>query len=109
MWIFWKQKLIPNTGILNEGPLGDWLSPEGNKNDNTLFWMAYYAYDLDILSQMANALGKSADVAELNQRSAKIKTKTNAVYLNEAGKTVKSGVRTGFMGAPNESDSRTSV
>jgi alpha-L-rhamnosidase len=56
---------------------------------------------------MANALGKSADATELNQRSASIKAKTNAVYLNEAGKTVKSGIKTGFMGAPNESDSRT--
>lgn len=104
---FLATKIDPNTGILNEGPLGDWLSPEGNKNDNTLFWMSYYAYDLDILSQMAKALGKTADVADLTQRSANIKAKTNAIYLNEAGTTVKSGVRTGFMGAPNESDSRT--
>ena len=104
---FLETKIDPQTGILNEGPLGDWLSPEGNKNDNTLFWMSYYAYDLDILSQMAEALGKTADVAALNQRSANIKAKTNAVYLNEAGKTVKSGLKTGFMGAPNESDSRT--
>lgn len=104
---FLDTKIDPQTGILNEGPLGDWLSPEGNKNDNTLFWMAYYAYDLDILSQMAHALGKSADVAELSLRSAIIKARTNAIYLNEAGKTVKSGVRTGFMGAPNESDNRT--
>ena len=104
---FLETKIDPQTGILNEGPLGDWLSPEGNKNDNTLFWMSYYAYDLDILSQMAKALGKTADVAELTQRSANIKAKTNTIYLNEAGKTVKSGVKTGFMGAPNESDNRT--
>jgi alpha-L-rhamnosidase len=104
---FLETKIDPGTGILNEGPLGDWLSPEGNKNDNTLFWMSYYAYDLDILSQMAKALGKTADATELNQRSEAIKAKTNAVYLNEAGKTVKSGIKTGFMGAPNESDSRT--
>lgn len=103
---FLESKVDPATGILNEGPLGDWLSPEGNKNDNTLFWMAYYAYDLDILSNMAQALGKAAEVNELTQRSAKIKTKFNETYLNEAGKTVKSGVRTGFMGAPNEQDGR---
>lgn len=103
---FLETKIDPNTGILNEGPLGDWLSPEGNKNDNTLFWMAYYAYDLDILSEMAQALGKTADVAVLNQRSTKIKAKFNETYLNEAGKTVKSGMRTGFIGAPNERDGR---
>ena len=30
---FLETKQTPE-GILNEGPLGDWLSPEGNKNDN---------------------------------------------------------------------------
>jgi len=34
---FLDSKVDPANGILNEGPLGDWLSPEGNKNDNTLF------------------------------------------------------------------------
>ena len=40
---FLETKIDKQTGILNEGPLGDWLSPEGGKNDNTLFWMAYLA------------------------------------------------------------------
>lgn len=103
---FLESKIDPNTGILNEGPLGDWLSPEGNKNDNTLFWMAYYAYDLYILGQMAKALGNEADYFALNERGLKIKSKFNETYLNEEGKTVKSGVKTGFMGPPNERDER---
>ncbi|MDX2067512.1 MAG: family 78 glycoside hydrolase catalytic domain [Haliscomenobacter sp.] len=104
---FLETKIEPQTGILNEGPLGDWLSPEGNKNDNTLFWMAYYAYDLYILAKMARELGNNVDYVALNERSLKIKEKFNKTYLNEEGKTVKSGIKTGFMGAPNESDTRT--
>lgn len=104
---FLETKIDPQNGILNEGPLGDWLSPEGNKNDNTLFWMAYYAYDLYILAKMARELGNNVDYVALNERGLKIKEKFNETYLNEEGKTVKSGIRTGFMGAPNESDNRT--
>ena len=70
---FLETKIDKNTGILNEGPLGDWLSPEGNKNDNTLFWMSYFAYDLDIVSQMATALGKNEEAQALKKRSEEIK------------------------------------
>jgi alpha-L-rhamnosidase len=89
-------------GILNEGPLGDWLSPEGNKNDNTLFWMAYQAADLAIVSKVARILGFSAEAdAYLAQSEAK-KVDFNAIYVDKTTyKTIKSGVKTGFMGPPN--------
>jgi alpha-L-rhamnosidase len=89
-------------GILNEGPLGDWLSPEGNKNDNTLFWMAYQAADLAIVSKVARILGFSAEAdAYLAQSEAK-KVDFNAIYVDRTNfKTIKSGVKTGFMGPPN--------
>ncbi|MDE2393397.1 MAG: family 78 glycoside hydrolase catalytic domain, partial [Cytophagales bacterium] len=89
-------------GILNEGPLGDWLSPEGNKNDNTLFWMAYQAADLAIVSKVARILGYTADAdAYLAQSEAK-KVDFNTIYVDKSTfKTIKSGVKTGFMGPPN--------
>ncbi len=64
---FLETKVDKSNGILNEEPLGDWLSPEGNKNDNTLFWMAYFAYDLDIISQMAAVLGKTDEAKSLKK------------------------------------------
>ncbi len=98
---------VNEQGILNEGPLGDWLSPEGNKNDNTLFWMAYYAYDLDLMAKMANVLGLVKEAQGFSQSAAQIKRTFNQVYVQKnTGKTVKSGIRTGFMGAPNEADRR---
>jgi alpha-L-rhamnosidase len=106
---FLETKIEPETGILNEGPLGDWLSPENAKNDNTLMWMSYFAYDLDILSQMAAALGKNEEATKYKNRSADIKKAFNEIYVDKTShKTVKSGVKTGFMGAPNENDKRNS-
>jgi alpha-L-rhamnosidase len=104
---FLETKIDKKTGILNEGPLGDWLSPEGNKNDNTLFWMAYFAYDLDIMSKMAEALGRTGIAESLKARSEAIKQSFNEIYVDKTThRTVKSGMRTGFMPAPNEADTR---
>jgi alpha-L-rhamnosidase len=58
---FLFSKIDTKTGAVNEGPLGDWLSPEGNKNDNTLLWEAYLIYDLEIMAKAAGILGKPAD------------------------------------------------
>lgn len=99
---FLETKIDANTGILNEGPLGDWLSPEGNKNDNTLFWMAYFAYDLELMSRMAAVLGKTEEAMQMKNRSGEIKKAFNELYVDKVShKTVKSGLRTGFMGPPN--------
>jgi len=99
---FLETKIDKSNGILNEGPLGDWLSPEGNKNDNTLFWMVYFAYNLDIMSQMATALGKTDEAQNLKSRSEEIKKTFNAIYVDKTThRTVKSGIKTGFMGPPN--------
>lgn len=96
---------INSQGILNEGPLGDWLSPEGNKNDNTLFWMSYYAYDLDIVAKMAKALGQNKEAVKYQNRSAQIKAKFNEVYVDaETHRTIRSGVKTMFIGPPNEAE-----
>ncbi len=100
---FLESKVEPSTGILNEGPLGDWLSPEGNKNDNTLFWMAYFAYDLKVMSKIAQLLNRTEDAQYFASKANEIKQKWNEVYVDkDTHKTIKSGIKTGFMGPPNE-------
>lgn len=100
---FLETKVDKTTGILNEGPLGDWLSPEGNKNDNTLFWMAYFAYDLDIMNKVATILRKSEDAAQFRKRHDEIKAAWNTIYVDKAThKTVKSGLKTASFGPPNQ-------
>ncbi len=98
---FLESKQTPE-GILNEGPLGDWLSPEGNKNDNTAFWMSYQAYNYDIMSKVARILGFESDASNFDQKSASRKALFNTIYMDATThKTVKSGVKTASMGPPN--------
>ncbi|WP_435354844.1 family 78 glycoside hydrolase catalytic domain [Emticicia sp. SJ17W-69] len=99
---FLETKVDKTTGILNEGPLGDWLSPEGNKNDNTLFWMTYFAYDLEIMNKVATVLNKTADAIAFKNRYEEIKKTFNEVYVDKTThKTIKSGVKTARMGPPS--------
>lgn len=97
---FLESKVTPE-GILNEGPLGDWLSPEGNKNDNTLFWVAYQAYNLEIMAKTARVLGINSDALEFEMTYEKKKKLFNEVYLSATGKTIKSGVKSARMGPPS--------
>ncbi len=98
---FLESKQNPE-GILNEGPLGDWLSPEGNKNDNTAFWMSYQAYNYDIMSKVARILGFDSDAVNYEKKAATRKALFNTIYMDTTThKTVKSGVKTASMGPPN--------
>jgi alpha-L-rhamnosidase len=99
---FLDTKVDKATGILNEGPLGDWLSPEGNKNDNTAFWMSYFAYDLEIMNKVATILNKTEEAAAFKARYEEVKRVFNEVYVDKnTQRTIKSGVKTARMGPPS--------
>ena len=99
---FLETKVDKTTGILNEGPLGDWLSPEGNKNDNTEFWMTYFAYDLEIMNKVATILNKNDDAVAFKTKYEAIKKTFNEIYIDKTThKTIKSGVKAARMGPPN--------
>ncbi|MHA8057312.1 family 78 glycoside hydrolase catalytic domain [Aquirufa nivalisilvae] len=98
---FLETKVDPANGIVNEGPLGDWLSPENNKNDNTLFWMTYQSYNLKIMSQVAGILGNKSDESSYLAQYENKKKVINSVYIDpNTHRTVKSGVRAARMGPP---------
>jgi len=89
-----KTFLNPQTGIQTEGLLGDWLSPEGYKNDDTILWDAYYAYDLYIMQNVATLLGKTADATLFEQEYTERKAHFNKTHIDyETGKTLHSGHR----------------
>lgn len=99
---FLDTKIEEDTGILMEGPLGDWLSPENGKNDNTLLWTAYHIYDLEIMSKVANLLGQKEDAAFFQKRYNERKQFFNQTYVDpDTHKTIKSSAITGF-GQPQE-------
>lgn len=88
-------------GILDEGPLGDWLSPENSKNDNTLLWATYQVYNLGILQKVATILGKTEDAKAFSESYQKRKAFLNDVYVDEeTGKTVMSGFVARGFGPP---------
>ncbi|MDO8343481.1 MAG: family 78 glycoside hydrolase catalytic domain [Cellvibrio sp.] len=90
-------KINPTTGILIDGPLGDWLSPEANKNDNTLLWEAYHLYILDVMAKTANLIGAETDRALFTLRHKERKEFFNRVYVDKnSGKTILSGMMTGW-------------
>jgi alpha-L-rhamnosidase len=54
---------------------------------------------------MAAILGKKEESDALLKRSLEIKKAFNDIYVDKnSHRTVKSGVKTGFMGAPNEKE-----
>lgn len=82
-------------GILDEGPLGDWLSPENTKNDNTALWNAYQVYNLDILAKTAHLLGKDDDAKDLRKQYDERKTFFNKTYIDPISRK---SVHTGHAG-----------
>ena len=58
-------RLDPETGLVQEGPLGDWLGPENEKNEPALLWQSYYIYDLWVVLQTAELLEEREVVREL--------------------------------------------
>ncbi|MDO3694306.1 family 78 glycoside hydrolase catalytic domain [Wenyingzhuangia sp. chi5] len=89
---FLSSKQDPVTGILDEGPLGDWLSPEGYKNDNSLFWTAYQIKTLEILFKTAAILGKEKDASKYQSLYQKRKAFFNNTYVDvKTKKTTHSG------------------
>lgn len=89
---FLESRIDPGTGRLEEGPLGDWLSPEGSKNDNSLLWAAYHAYDLKIMAEIARVLGKTQDAERYQERFAERKAYFNDTYVDpQSHRTVHSG------------------
>jgi alpha-L-rhamnosidase len=98
---FLDSKTDPETGRLDEGPLGDWLSPEGSKNDNTLLWTAYQVRDLEIMGNIARILGKAADAEHYVKRYAERREYFNNTYVDkETGKTIHSGYEGRMFGPP---------
>ncbi len=60
-----REAIEPSTGVLVQnrawGDLGDWLSPEYERNDKSLLWECYLIYDLAIMRYVADMLGLSED------------------------------------------------
>lgn len=89
---FLRSKQDPVTGVIDEGPLGDWLSPEGYENDNSLLWTAYQVRGLEIMMGSAVVLKKLDDFEKYSREYDKRKAFFNEMYVDpETHKTISSG------------------
>jgi alpha-L-rhamnosidase len=65
-------------------PFGDWLSPEG-KTDYGLVATAYWAYDVTLMRQMAQATGRTADADRYGRIFEKIRAAFAKHYVHDDG------------------------
>ena len=107
---FLRGTLRPD-GIVNDGPLGDWLGPQVYMTEAPLLWQAYYVFDLRIAVRTAELLGRSAEAGEFRGDYDRAKASFNRVFVDpETHQTVFSseaaargeGMR---MGPPSEQSS----
>ena len=102
---FLNSKIDLESGILNEGPLGDWLSPEGFKNEDTMLWAVYHLRDLEILTQTAELLNKPEDAENFRKQYQERKAFLNSAYIDSAtGKTLHLGNQSTRFGPPLPED-----
>tara|TARA_R110000764_G_scaffold175707_2_gene262034 strand:- start:820 stop:4446 length:3627 start_codon:yes stop_codon:yes gene_type:complete len=102
---FLNSKIDSESGILNEGPLGDWLSPEGFKNEDTMLWAVYHLRDLEILTHTAELLNKPEDAENFRKQYQERKAFLNSAYIDSAtGKTLHLGNQSTRFGPPLPED-----
>ena len=64
------------------GDLGDWLGLEDERNDKSLFWEAYFIYDLQIMQKVATLLGREDDSRKYAEMCEKRKDFFRKTYLD---------------------------
>jgi alpha-L-rhamnosidase len=83
-----ESTLDPKTGLSSDAQLGDWLGPQNNALGAAFLATAYHAYDLGIMAQAAQVLGKAADAAKFKALYEKRKAFFNATFVNADKKTL---------------------
>jgi len=78
------------------GPnFADWLAPDSNTNKDLLA-TAYWALIANMMSQMARAVGKEADVTRYEELVQNIRTAFQKAYIRDDG-TVGTGTQTSYV------------
>lgn len=89
----------PKTGLSSDGALGDWLGPQNNQLGQQFLVTAYHAYDLEIMSKVAEVLGKKEEVTKFRALYEKRKDFFNKTFVSTDKKALGLiGGRGGFGG-----------
>jgi alpha-L-rhamnosidase len=79
---------IGEDGLSSDNALGDWLGPQNNQLGSDFLVTAYHVYDLWIMAQTAELLGKDADAKRYWRMHEERKAFFNETFVNEDEKTV---------------------
>lgn len=93
------KSIDPETGISNDVQLGDWLGPQNNQLGPQFLATAYHVYDLWIIKNSAELLGKEEDAARFQNMYQRRKHFFNKTFVNDEGKTL-GLIGGGGFGAP---------
>jgi len=89
----------PKTGLSSDATLGDWLGPQNNQLGSQFLVTAYHAYDLQIMSKVADLLGKKEAAAKYSSMYEKRKEFFNKTFVSPDKKAIGLiGGRGGFGG-----------
>lgn len=74
---------------------GDWLAPKGDGTPRDLLATAYWAYDADLMAEMARALGRPADAARYVSLGEQVRAAFVRRYVDDDG-CLPGGTQTGY-------------
>ena len=79
-----------NPGLIRKNRMGnnygDWLSPKGDHTPKPLLATAYWAYDANLMAEMAEATGRHDDASEYRDLNERIKAAFEAAYIFPDGR-----------------------
>lgn len=78
----------PETRLSSDATLGDWLGPQNNQLGSAYLVTAYHAFDLDIMSKVAQLLGKNADAEKFRTQYLERKEFFNKTFVNNDRKAL---------------------
>lgn len=91
-----KEYIDPASGEIVQrhqwGDLGDWLSPEHDRNDKPLIWECYYIHALNLMQDMGRELGLDSLAAVYAQKAKERTLFFNSTYINRKGQTIHGGI-----------------
>lgn len=76
------------TGMSSDAQLGDWLGPQNNQLGTAYPVTAYHIFDLGIMVQVAEILGKKEDAQKYRERYNERKAFFNKTFVNADKKTL---------------------
>jgi len=83
-----NENIDPKTGMCTDVQLGDWLGPQNNKLGAQFLATAYHVFDLQIIKDVAKALGKVDDAARFEAMYKERKEFFNKSFINDDFKTL---------------------